>query len=357
MGFVDRLLGRAAGRQNKPDIHSVMERIRALASEGRHADAMDYAQPHALRLADPLLNHALAQLRREAAQEAIGRARPRADWPPSAPDPFPELVGIPEIWIDRLTTEMMQGAILHHGSLIVRGAVAREEAIGIASDIDRVFVSFDAVADGTADSEDAAWCSPFNLRAEDHSVAHARGWTRGTGGILAADSPVLFNCLADLYRRRGLAQVIEEHLGERPLLSVGKTVLRRIEPTNPGDFHQDGAFLGPDVRTINVWIALSDCGEDSPGLEIVDCRVPQIVDTGTDDACFDWSTGRSVALRANGGRPFARPLFKAGDAIMFDQLMLHATSYASTMTRPRYALESWFFAPSAYAEKQIPLLL
>lgn len=357
MSFVDRLFGRTSNRKSNRDICAVVQEMRDLVSQARYRDAVDFAQPHALRLGDPDLNHELTELRRAAARDAIARARARPDWPPFASDPFPDLVGIPEIGIADLTTQMMQGAILHHGSLIVRGAVEREEALGIASDIDRVFVSFDAVEDGTDAPEDAAWCKPFNLGESDHAIAHARGWTRGTGGILAADSPVLFNRLADLYRRRGLAQVIEEHLGERPLLSVGKTVLRRIVPTNAGDFHQDGAFLGADVRTINVWIALSDCGANSPGLEIVDCRVPHIVETGTDDANFDWSAGREIAAQANGGRPFARPVFKAGDAILFDQLMLHATSYSPEMTRSRYAIEGWFFAPSSYTEQQIALLL
>lgn len=356
MGFVDLLLGRSSTK-GKPDVAAVRRRMRELAGEGRFSAALDYAQPHALRLADPALSHELTELRRQAAEEAIAQAVGRADWPPAASDPRPDLVGIPEIAVADLTAETMQGAILHHGSLIVRGAVAREEAMGIAGDIDRVFAAWDATANGTAVPADSDWFLPFNLRENDHTVAHGREWTRGTGGILAADSPVLFNRLVDLYRRRGLAQAIETHLGERPVLSVGKTVLRRVHPTNPGDFHQDGAFLGSDVRTINVWIALSDCGEDAPGLEVVDCRVPHIVDMGTDDASFEWSAGRSVASAANGGRPFARPTFKAGDAIVFDQLMLHATSHSPLMNRPRYALEAWFFAPSSYAEKQIALLV
>ena len=50
------------------------------------------------------------------------------------------------------------------------------------------------------------------------------------------------------------------------------------------------------------------------------------------------------------------PEFAAGDALMFDQLTLHRTGILPTMTRDRYAIESWFFAPSRYPHDQVPLV-
>jgi hypothetical protein len=330
--------------------------MRELAETGYFCEAVDYAQPHALRLGDAALHRELTQLRRQAADEAIRSAQPRPDWPPQAPDPFPDCDGIPEIDAADLNAKVLQGAILHHGSLLVRGALERREAVDLAADIDQAFRAHDAYVAGTLDKKDEAWYSIFNLW-DDDALLKGRFWSRQLGGIFAADSPVMFSRLADLYERRGIAAVIREHLGERPLLSVGKTVLRKVTPKDGNDFHQDGAFLGADVRTMNVWIALSDCGTDSPGLEVVDRRLPHVVETGTEGASFDWSVGRPVAERAAGGRPFARPEFKAGDALLFDQLMLHSTSYHPAMTKPRYALEAWFFAPSAYTEEQIALML
>jgi hypothetical protein len=37
--------------------------------------------------------------------------------------------------------------------------------------------------------------------------------------------------------------------------------------------------------------------------------------------------------------------------------MLHATSYDPAMSKTRWAIESWFFAPSAYSTEQTPMLL
>jgi len=56
------------------------------------------------------------------------------------------------------------------------------------------------------------------------------------------------------------------------------------------------------------------------------------------------------------GTPVARPVFGPGDALLFDHLLLHRTAVSPGMTRDRYAIESWFFAPSAFPVGQLPLL-
>lgn len=356
MGMFGRIVQRARGREQGRGVEGVTARMRALAAKGRPLEAVAFANPHALRLGDAALHRELAHLRRDAARAAISCAAGRSDWPPRYDDPFPDCDGIPVIDRRDLTSAIMAGAILHHGSLWVRGLLDRSEAQALANDIDRTFVAHDAWFGGTPSVEDGAWFSMFDLPPDDE-IAKARHWNRAAGGVLAADSPALINRLSALFQRHGLIDAIETYLGERPMVSVGKTVLRRVDPTRQADFHQDGAFLGEDVRTINVWTALSDCGRDSPGLEIVDRRVDRILQTGTEGAHFKWTVGREVARRANLGRPFARPNFAAGDALIFDQLMLHATSYDPAMSRPRFAVESWFFAPSAYTERQVPLAI
>ena len=36
-------------------------------------------------------------------------------------------------------------------------------------------------------------------------------------------------------------------------------------PLPYADWHQDGAFLGEGISTLNLWLPLSDCGDDAPG--------------------------------------------------------------------------------------------
>jgi hypothetical protein len=42
--------------------------------------------------------------------------------------------------------------------------------------------------------------------------------------------------------------------------------------------------------------------------------------------------------------------------MFFDERFLHRTAASPTMTRPRYGIESWFFAPSHYPHDQVPLV-
>ena len=43
---------------------------------------------------------------------------------------------------------------------------------------------------------------------------------------------------------------------------------------------------------------------------------------------------------------WSRRPFRAGDALLFDHLLLHRTAVGPGMTRERYAMETWLFAPS-----------
>ena len=77
--------------------------------------------------------------------------------------------------------------------------------------------------------------------------------------------------------------------------------------------------------------------------------------TGTDDSPYDWAVGRAAAERAAGSLGIARPHFEPGDALVFDQMTLHSTGVRPGMTKPRYAIETWFFTPLASAAGEIPL--
>ena len=100
-----------------------------------------------------------------------------------------------------------------------------------------------------------------------------RSWVRDAGGVWTADSPRVLADLVDTLEAVGLAPLITAYLGERPVLSVNKCTLRRVgvEPGN-ANWHQDGAFLGEGIRSLNVWMSLSHCGVDAPGLDVVPRR-------------------------------------------------------------------------------------
>ena len=339
-----------------PSSRKVLERIDLLVQQGRRLDALDYASSQAIRLDDLDVWSRIGQLRLDAVPEAVVRSSPRLQWPPALDDPFPGFIGVPEIAAHELTWPILGGAVLHHGSLLVRGLVDADTAAGLRRGIDEALDAYDAYQAAGTDAQASAAYAPLPIPTSEPLEA-TRSWSRESGGVWAAESPRLFQTLLALYRSQGMLAAVGGYLGEQPLLSVGKTVFRRAEPDGHGLFHQDGAFMGADIRTMNVWTALSDCGEDAPGLEVVGRRIPYVVQTGTAGAIFDWAVARTEAERAAEGAPIVFPRFNAGDALIFDQLMLHATGVKPGMTKRRYALESWFFAPSSYAADQVPIVV
>jgi len=63
----------------------------------------------------------------------------------------------------------------------------------------------------------------------------------------------------------------------------------------------------------------------------------------------------AAAEAAAGDVGILRPIFEPGDALLFDELFLHQTGSDPQMPKPRYAIESWFFGPSAFPSDYAPL--
>jgi Phytanoyl-CoA dioxygenase (PhyH) len=275
----------------------------------------------------------------------------RADWshpagtvPTSVPDRFPGQE-IPEIAGADLTVEAVRSAMLNHGSLIVRGLVGPERVAQLTDDIDRVIDGYDAWFAGKGLATAAPWFVPFAH--EPKKVE--RKFRRDVGGVLAVDSPPALFDVIDTFDGAGIRPVVEEFFGEPAALLAKKWTLRRVpHDTGESGWHQDGSFMGGDIRSMNVWLSLSHCGDDAPGLDVVARRLDRIVPTGTDGAWLDWTVGPGMVDQVAPGA-VVRPIFEAGDALIFDHMNLHRTAVDPGMSRDRYAIEAWFLAPSTYA--------
>ena len=154
--------------------------------------------------------------------------------------------------------------------------------------------------------------------------------------------------------------MLHDYFNEAAVLSVRKWVLRSVPPMKGGNkgWHQDGRFMGQDIKSINLWVALSECGEGAkaPGLELVADNRRQIHETGTHGAWLDWTVGPELVEEIAQDRPVVCPYFQPGDAIFFDHYCLHRTAEGPNDTLSRFALESWFFAESRAPAKQQPVL-
>jgi hypothetical protein len=266
--------------------------------------------------------------------------------------------GLPEADLADLSPTALRGAILEHGAVLVRGALARRQSDELAEAIERGFAAT-ASGDGSTGAGGAAsaWFAPLQLDAAAAATL-GRRWVRGGGGLLLADSPRLLAEILDLYDRLGLRSLVADYLGTRPVISANKCTLRRVSIASNGDWHQDGSFLGRGigVRAINIWLTLTPCGVDAPGLDLVPRRLDEIVETGTGGAYFDWAVGPEVVEKVSAGVGVVRPRFEAGDMLIFDDFYLHRTAVEPEMSRARYAIEMWSFAADAYPEGQVPLV-
>ncbi len=294
----------------------------------------------------------LLRLRHLAGVRALIRDESKGTHPEPAEDQLPDTGGLPEIAAEDLTPELIRAGILRDGCVLVRGLVDREVAEEFARTMDRAYEERERVLAG--EDGDPGQYEEFEGQAPYGIEFGARGWVREGGGLLAADSPRLAIQMIEMFRNAGVQDLVEGYLGERPMVTLEKTTLRKVKPETAGAWHQDGAFMGP-VRALNLWLSLCRCGDESPGLDLVPRRLNELVSAGTDGAILDYAVSDANAERTAGKTGIVRPIFEAGDALFFDELFLHQTGSDPSMPNPRYAIESWFFGGSGWPGEYSPL--
>ena len=265
------------------------------------------------------------------------------------PEPGPQS-RIPELTPDQLTPGLLRASILEYGCLLVRGLIERDAAEQMASGIDRAFDVRDRLAPGESDPDGYY----DEMEPEPPHAIEGRPWDQEGGGVLAVDSPRLFFEMVEGFRAAGLETLIQEYLGEDPAISAEKCTLRKAMPEVGGAWHQDGRFLG-DVRSLNVWLSLSRCGDVAPSMDVVPRRLDDYAPAGTEGTVLNYQVAQAVAERMAGEAGIVRPIFDPGDALLFDHLFLHQTGSDPSMPNPRYAVESWFFGPSGYPTEYVPI--
>ena len=164
---------------------------------------------------------------------------------------------------------------------------------------------------------------------------------RPEGSLKLADAIDPSEVLAALAPLRPALQAM---LGARPCCDADECWVRRARPAH--HWHQDGAlrhdFLaqpGPPpadallaMRTL--WIALTPCGVDAPGLEWAEPSAQRLLAPAElTEAAVDAAWPGRV-----------HPALDAGDALLFDGALLHRTHRTPAMHRARTSLELRFFA-------------
>ena len=270
----------------------------------------------------------------------------------------PRQYEIPEITAAELSADKLRSAVLTHGALIVRNLLSK-------TTVDTLITAADRVVDACSNPDPSAapdtyFNPPRNLRTimpnRDKELGNTRSFHRDSGSAMCVEAPSVAEALLQLYEALGLKALVTDYLGEPPCLSVKKWVLRRSKlPVAEAGWHQDGAFMGTNLNSINMWIPLNECGGDTgaPGLDVVPLRLHKIA--SAEGAQFDWSVSDALVSSSYVETRPLMPVFNAGDAFFFDHYYLHRTQYRTDFTKLRYAIETWFFGATSFPKNQIPL--
>src|SRR5439155_8485041 len=238
-------------------------------------------------------------------------------------------------------------------------------AQSLIGDVERALAAYDAHTNDVERADVDGWYEPFERGAV---TAKQKQAMRNRGSVLTVESPPTMFDLLETVEEVGGSRLVRGYFGEQPTLLARKGTLRRISyEGNTGGWHQDGAFMGVDIRSLNIWLALSHCGDDAPGLDIVARRLTGLVQVG-ESAFAEWAASPDAAEDVAAGA-LVRPIFDAGDALIFDHLNLHRTAIDPGMAHDRYAIETRLFSLSTYdlmttsvdegysPRDQIPLLI
>jgi hypothetical protein len=163
---------------------------------------------------------------------------------------------------------------------------------------------------------------------------------------------------------RAIAAVLAAPAGERLRWILGNDLvflinncsLRYHEPENDESrlrYHFDADFIGSQHLAINLWVPLDPVGETSPGLtflnpdadgrlliqawhqrisETADPSRPQIKIRFREDFILS-------AIEGQVDQPFVTPVLARGDALLFNQFVLHATQEMAPPHAKRRSIE------------------
>jgi hypothetical protein len=332
-----------------PDIDTELRRADELVAQHRALEAIDTLTSTYRERKDPRLACKLVEVRHAAFTE-LSRNPGRPAWPAQFADPFPGEHGIVEAAPQALSGDLLGGAITNHGCLRVDGMLDEATTDRLRNRIEAAFVARERVVAGAPLEEAAPAFVPY---------APGQEKAQGFGGelfIRLVDSPETLCDVVEVFTNTGIRSAVAGYLGERPAAIANKWILRR-SPTGVvlGDFHQDGAFLGEGIRTVDCWVALSHCGPGTgrPAIDLVPRRMEGVLPSG-EGSTFTWSLAEGTVATIPDVE-IASPVFAPGDVLFFDERLVHRTTVGTDL-ETRYAIESWFVAPSSYPAKHLPVV-
>jgi len=252
----------------------------------------------------------------------------------------------PIIEAAELTPERFAGLIREHSCLLARNLFGPAEVLRLRDAAARTYGVYDrGMAAIRAGGEPPGETNFITADGFGKSRAELADFRR-FGSLVLGYCPFAVGVVSTVLSQSPIKACVEAYFGQPIGLSLNSSSVRLSEVSNDVRrvFHQDGSFLGGmDTETINCWVALDDCGVESPGLEVFPQRINELLPVGGQGAATSWEIAESVAYARMGADKAWFPTFRAGDAFVFDHLHVHRTHLTAQMSRDRFAAECWMF--------------
>jgi len=221
-----------------------------------------------LEARDLARDKAKLEARLEAYRDREPASSPALLIPPGGEVAAPPDPEVPEVSAEAFTPDTLRTAISTHGALIVRGMFAAEKLSAMTGAIDGVLDACDSPRHVRNKLANHYFNPPENVKSimpgNAEELAALRVFSAIANSALCIESPSIAEMLLEFFEEHGVRDIAKDYLGEDPVLSVKKWVLRRSElPMTEAGWHQDGAFMGTDINTINLWLPLTTCGGDT----------------------------------------------------------------------------------------------
>lgn len=230
------------------------------------------------------------------------------------------------IWdiTDIPASSAVTGAFDASGFLVLRQALERSLVLDLGRRLNEEFDRLNSIADGLA---------PELRRSLDRCEMPAHPEVAPFRLDPANFEP--------LTRSTRLKTVLQSLMGEEFLWHFPPMLRRLSARRNEGllPYHQDYAYNQRYPRLWTCFTPLSDCGEDAPGLELLDIRMTKKLSHVSEGL---WESGVSAATLAAvaGSAAVRRPSMRAGDVIIFNELTLHRTHSVPAMSKARMSVDA-----------------
>ena len=163
-----------------------------------------------------------------------------------------------------------------------------------------------------------------------------------TGGSMRLDQVTIDGRTAgEALTREPLQAAADEMLGHSARRSHS-SYIRTISP-GPEElpFHQDQTLV--ESALLNIWLPLTPCGTDAPGLEVaLTPKTELLATTGPQESnrlVERKQITRELIVDTFGERALWHPTFEPGDALVFSGSTVHRTYVTEAMTEPRTSIE------------------